>query len=338
MPDKPTIERYESSNGALIFRLPLEVFSAYYAFAHLIVVDGKQILVDVGSGFGASHGDLLKGFERVRDEFGPPVALNKVERIIVTHGHVDHFGGLRQAIEAAPNAQVAVHELDKAVLINYDERVLVTSKGMTDFLQRSGVPADRRKRLMDMYMLGKRAFKSVTVDQTLRDGDVIDDLLKVIHVPGHTPGLMMLQVDDVLLTADHILPQTSVALAPESLMPYTGVGHYLESVLKARQVQNVRVALGGHEEAMEDFAEAARRTYDSSLEKIERLRDQCGEPSTIYELACRIYGEMEGYGELLKLTQTGARIEYLNQRGQVMIENLDALELEESPVLRYRRT
>src|SRR5574341_620810 len=334
MPETPSIERYETSNGALIFRLPLEVFSAYYAYAHLIVVDGTHTLVDVGSGFGASHGDLLKGFERVRDDFGTPVALERVDRIIVTHGHVDHFGGLRQALEVAPNAKVAVHELDKAVLINYDERVLVTSKGMADFLQRSGVPADRRKRLMDMYMLGKRAFKSVSVEQTLRDGDVIDGLLKVIHVPGHTPGLMMLQVDDVLLTADHILPQTSVALAPETLMPYTGVGHYLDSVLRAKQVQGVRVALGGHEEAMDNFAEVAGRTYQTSLEKIERLRDHCDEPRTIYELACRVYGDLEGYGELLKLTQTGARIEYLNQRGRVMIENLEALEQEESPVLR----
>jgi glyoxylase-like metal-dependent hydrolase (beta-lactamase superfamily II) len=312
MPEKPNIERYEASNGALIFRLPLEVFSAYFAFAHLIIVDGKQTLVDVGSGFGASHGDLLKGFERVRNEFGTRVALGDVDRIIVTHGHVDHFGGLTQAIEAAPKAKVAVHELDKAVLINYDERVLVTSKGMTDFLQRSGVPADRRRRLMDMYMLGKRAFKSVSVDQTLRDGDVIDGLLKVVHVPGHTPGLMMLQVDDVLLTADHILPQTSVALAPESLMAYTGVGHYLESVLKARQVQGVRLALGGHEEAMDDFAEVARKTYESSLEKIDRLRDVCGRH---YELACRICGEMR----VRRASQADAdrcTHEYLNQRGR----------------------
>ncbi len=336
MPDKPTLQRYETSSGAQIFRLPLEVFSAYYAFAHLIVTDSACILIDVGSGFGASHGDLLAGFEQVRREFSLPVAIDELDRIVITHGHVDHFGGLTQAKAASPNAKVSVHELDRAVLINYDERVLVTSKGMTDFLQRSGVPADRRKRLMDMYMLGKRAFKSVQVDQTLRDGDVVDGVLRVYHVPGHTPGLMMLQIDDVLLTADHILPHTSVALAPESLMPYTGVGHYLESLKKAIDVQNVRIALGGHEEAMESFHEVAQRTYQLSLEKIDRLLDHCREPHTIYELTCRIYGDMDGYGELLKLTQTGARIEYLNQRGLVMIENLDALELEESPVLRYQ--
>jgi glyoxylase-like metal-dependent hydrolase (beta-lactamase superfamily II) len=190
---------------------------------------------------------------------------------------------------------------------------------------------------MDMYMLGKRTFKSVPVDVTLRDGDLFQDIFEVIHVPGHTPGLVMLQVGDVLLTADHILPGTSVALAPESLMPYTGVGHYLDSLLIAGRVEGVRVALGGHEWAMTDFYEVAQRTYTSSLEKIDRLLALCSEPYTIYEIACQIYDNLDGYGELLKLTQTGARIEYLNQRGLVMVDNLDTLEHEDSPVLRYQR-
>jgi glyoxylase-like metal-dependent hydrolase (beta-lactamase superfamily II) len=337
MKEQVKVERYSASNGAVIFRLPLEVFSGYIAYAHLIIHDGKDYLVDVGSGFGNSFKDLMAGLDAVQSEYSIVVSLENLHMIIITHGHVDHFGGLMQVKQAAPQAKVAIHELDRPVLINYDERVLVTSKGMADFLQRGGVPEDRRKRLMDMYMLGKRAFKSVSVDVTLRDGDTIDDLFDVIHVPGHTPGLIMLQVDDVLLTADHLLPGTSVALAPESLMPYTGIGHYLDSLQKAAKVEGVRVALGGHEWAMEDYYQVANRTYTSSLEKVDKVLDACSQPRTIFELAVQIYGELNGYSELLKLEQTGARIEYLNQRGLVMIDNLDDLENDASPVLKYQR-
>jgi glyoxylase-like metal-dependent hydrolase (beta-lactamase superfamily II) len=337
MKEQLKIERYSASNGAVIFRMPLEVFSGYFAYAHLVIHNDKRYLVDVGSGFGRSFKDLQGGIDALQSEYNVAAALDQLHMVIITHGHVDHFGGLMQVKEAAPQAKVAIHELDRPVLINYDERVLVTSKGMADFLQRGGVPEDRRKRLMDMYMLGKRAFKSVPVDMTLHDGDTIDELFRVIHVPGHTPGLIMLQIDDVLLTADHLLPGTSVALAPESLMPYTGIGHYLDSLQKAAKVKGVRIALGGHEWAMEDYYQVANRNYTSSLEKVDKVLEACSQPRTIFELAVQIYGDLDGYSELLKLEQTGARIEYLNQRGLVMIDNLDDLENDASPVLKYQR-
>jgi glyoxylase-like metal-dependent hydrolase (beta-lactamase superfamily II) len=337
MPDQPKVERFEASNDAVIYRLPLEVFSGYIAYAHLVMYQDLQFLVDVGSGFGSSHKNLVTRFDTLRNEFGVNTSFEKLDYVIITHGHVDHFGGLNEVKQQAPQAKVAIHELDRPVLINYDERVLRTRRGMAEFIQHSGVPEERSEHLMQMYMLGKRAFKSIAVDKTLRDGDLLESTLSVIHVPGHTPGLIMLQVGDILLTADHLLPGTSVALAPESLMPYTGVGHYLESLLKAGGVEGVRVALGGHEWAMEDYYEVAQHTYTSSLEKIERVLSACGEPRTIYELACEIYGSLEGYSELLKLEQTGARIEYLNERGLVMIYNLEELESDHTSVLRYKR-
>jgi glyoxylase-like metal-dependent hydrolase (beta-lactamase superfamily II) len=336
MKEQLKVEHYSTSNDAAIFRLPLEVFSGYVAYAHLIIHNNRHYLVDVGSGFGSSFKDLLSGLETIQRDHNIAASLDMLEMIIITHGHVDHFGGLMQVKEAAPQAKVAIHELDRPVLINYDERVLVTSKGMADFLQRGGVPEDRRKRLMDMYMLGKRAFKSVPVDVTLHDGDLIDNLFRVIHVPGHTSGLVMLQIEDVLLSADHLLPGTSVALAPEALMPYTGVGHYLDSLQKAAKVEGVRLALGGHEWAMENYYDIAERTHRSSLEKVYKVLAACSEPRTIFELATQIYGELAGYSELLKIEQTGARIEYLNQRGLVMIDNLSDLENDASPIIKYQ--
>lgn len=337
MPDQPNVERFESSNDAIIFRLPLEVFSGYIAYAHLIIFQDKQFLVDVGSGFGSSHKNLAEGLDTVRVESNVDARFEKLDYIIITHGHVDHFGGLNEIKQRAPQASVAIHELDRPVLINYDERVLRTRRGMTEFIQQAGVPEERCNHLMEMYMLGKRAFKSSVVDQTLHDGAVLENGIEVIHVPGHSPGLIMLQVGDILLTADHLLPGTSVALAPESLMPYTGVGHYLESLRKAGEVPGVRLALGGHEWAMDDYYEVAQRTYSSSIEKIDRVLSACIEPRTIYELACQIYGSLDGYSELLKIEQTGARIEYLNERGMVMIDNLDELEGDQISVLRYKR-
>ncbi len=331
------VEHVTASNGAQIYRIPLEVFPNYYAYSHLIADHGRLFLVDVGSGFGSSHADLIKGLELITEQSGLPARPDKLDFVVITHGHIDHFGGLALVKQAAPQAKVAIHELARPVLVNYDERVLVTSQRMGLFLERAGVPEERRKHLLELHMLGKRAFKPQHVDFTLADGEVFEQTLRVIHVPGHEPGLVMLLVGDVLLTADHVLPVTSVALAPETIMPFTGVAHYVDSLDKAARVEGVRMALGGHERSMPEYYDVVRRTHSAVLEKVERVHDACGEPRTIYELASLIYEALDGYGELLKLGQIGARIEYLNQRGSVMIDNLDALEKSPNPVLYYRK-
>ncbi|HOA23383.1 MAG TPA: MBL fold metallo-hydrolase [Aggregatilineales bacterium] len=331
------VEVFDASNGARIFRLPLEVFPAYMGYAHLVQHGDRLTLVDVGSGYGNSHADLLAGLEQVREAHGVDARLDRIDRIIITHGHIDHFGGLMRVKEAAPQAEVGLHRLAKPVLVSYDERVLVTRTAVEDFLRRAGVPPERLPGLLEMYMLGKREFKPVPVDFTFGDGDVIDDTFRVIHVPGHAPGLVMLLVGDVLLTADHVLPHTSVALAPESIMPYTGIGHYIESLEKALAVEGVRLALGGHEEPVEDYYGMVRRTLDGARGRVELVYEHCDEPRTIYEIALRIYDSLDGYSELLKVEQTGARVEYLHQRGRLAIDNLDSLEEEHSPPLRFRQ-
>jgi glyoxylase-like metal-dependent hydrolase (beta-lactamase superfamily II) len=333
----PQIKVLKAANGVQVFRLPLRVFPHYVGYAHLVDCDGALALVDVGSGFGSSDADLIEGLEAVHDQFGIPASIDRIKLVIITHGHIDHFGGLRHLRKLAPQAQVAAHELTIPVLSNHDERVLVAASAMEDFLYRAGVPTDRLSGLLAMFMFGKQAFPRRRIDLTLRDGDMAFGAFNVVHVPGHAPGLIMLQAVDILLTADHILPHTSVALAPESIMPYTGVGHYIESLNKALLLKNVRLAAGGHEEIMDDYYGVAERTLEAALNKVERVLDQCDQPRTVYEIARQIYGQMDGYGELLKLEQTGARIEYLNQRGLVVIDNLDALEADHRAVLYYRR-
>lgn len=330
-----SIERFESNTGAVIFRLPVEVFPGFIGYTHLIVYQGQTTLVDVGSGLFNSHRDLLDGFDTLQERYGFTIQLKDINRIIISHGHIDHYGGAWQVKQVASSAEVAIHELTRSVLTNHDERMLVASYALRGFLDRAGVPDERKEHLQGMYRIDKSSQPHLPVDCVLQDGDVLDGNIEVIHVPGHAPGLIILRLGDVLLTADHILPETSVSLIPEALMPYTGVGHYIESLEKAARIEGIHIALGGHEAPMPDYYEAARQTRDLALQKVERIITHCKEPRTLYEIAVSIYGHLDGYSELLKLMQTGARAEYLHQRGLLKIENVNALETEDNPVLRY---
>lgn len=331
------ITRFETSSGIDVYRIKLDVFFKYIGYAHVIVHGGQTILIDVGSGFGSCTQQLLDGLMAIRDKHDVVITLDTLSMIVITHGHIDHFGGLHQMYEKAPHVPIVCHELTRPVLVAFEERSLLSSKGTEDFLSMAGVPPDRAENLLKMHAMGKEGLRSVPVTRVVVNGEMLTDAIRVVHVPGHAPGLIMLQVEDILLTSDHILPQTSVALAPEYITPYTGIGHYIDSLEKALALEGVRLALGGHEDPMADYYRVAKETLNSARSKIDRVLGWCDKPRSIFEIATKIYGELAGYGELLRLWQTGARIEYLNQRGLVVVENLEDLREAHSPTLYYRR-
>jgi len=100
-----------------------------------------------------------------------------IKFILLTHGHCDHIGALKEVREAI-GAEVAMHK-DDAV------------------------------RLQEYSLLGKQfdlyCPAPSSPDRLLQDGDSIDvgDLhFSVLHTPGHTPGGICLLVNGVVFSGD----------------------------------------------------------------------------------------------------------------------------------------
>lgn len=331
----PPVARFTTSTGVRIYRISCQAFPGLVAHTYLLLGAGPVTLVDTGSGYGDSTRHIREGFEAIRREFGESVALRDVQRILITHGHMDHFGGLAQINEPI-TAEIGIHELDKWVLVSYEERVLVATKAMQFYLEQAGVPIDRRQHLLSMYTEGKQHVRSVKVDVTLYDEQEFDGL-RIIHTPGHCPGQVCILIGDVLLSADHVLPRITPHQNPESITAWTGLGHYMEALVKIAKVEGVRLALGGHETPIENFyprIEEIRIDHEKKLDRIFGMLT--GEPGwTIQELTDRMYPSLSGWNVLLALTEVGAHVEYLYERGSLRVVNLDQLEREPNPALKY---
>ena len=337
MADLPPVAHFRSSSGVDIYQLPMLLFPPdFTGNAYLLDGEGPLTLVDTGSGMPQSNEDLLAGFAELGERFGKSFALGDVERVIITHGHIDHFGGLK-FVKTRTDAEVAIHELDRRVLTNYEERVIVATKALGIYFGRAGIEPALRQRLFNMYGFAKKHVTSIPVDINLLDEQVMDGL-EFIHAPGHCPGQVCIRLGDVLLSADHVLSRTTPHQSPESITHYMGLDHYADSLRKLLKVPGIRLALGGHEDPIDDLyarIQAIRASHNRKLERIRGIMRAHGEPMTISQISAAMYPDVEGYHVLLALEEAGAHIEYLYQHAQLRIANLREFEEEDNPAILY---
>ncbi len=105
--------------------------------------------------------------------------------IFLTHNHYDHIGALNHLMESHPEAEVAIHADDADGL--FDGSLNLSSHFGISFC------FDYKPALY------------------LEDGQEIafgDDVIKVIHTPGHTPGGICLLLNEDLFSGDTLFLQS----------------------------------------------------------------------------------------------------------------------------------
>lgn len=334
--ERDGVLRYRTRGGVELYRLPVRLFPELSGYVYLILAEPHRILVDTGSGRPESWEDLQQGLEILRARYGCPVGFSDLTAILITHGHIDHFGGLSY-LRPHASAPVYVHELDRRVLVNYPERLITVGREMRHFLAHAGVSPARQSALLDLYLSMKSMFRSTPVNGLLVDGERLFEILRVYHTPGHCPGQVCLQVDEVLLTSDHVLAHTTPHQAPERITRYTGLGHYLDSLRRVAAIPGIELAFGGHEDPILDPYGRIAAIEAFHRRRLEQVLEICEEPHTIAEISRALFGQQSGYGVLLALLEAGAHVEYLYDRGYLQVANLDQLEKDPEAPIRYRR-
>ncbi len=329
-------EKFKTSDGRDIYTFQVQSFSQLVNNIYIIDDGNDLILVDCGSGLEQANSDLVAGFTAVSEKFNKKFSLKDITQILITHGHIDHFGGL-PFVRQFTNAPIGIHLLDRRVLSNHEERAIVVARRVENFLESAGVSANHRQELMQVYLFAKQYYQSTPVQFLLNDGEMTVADILVHHTPGHCPGQVCLQLDDVLLTADHILSRITPHQAPEDITKNMGLGHYLDSLTKISKVEGIRLGLGGHEEAMDDIYGRIQDIKASHDDRLNKVLDICQTPKSLADVSRELFGKVGSYHVLLALEEAGAHVEYLYQRGELVAANLDEIEETSHPVIQYIR-
>ncbi|MGC9210398.1 MAG: MBL fold metallo-hydrolase [Acidilobus sp.] len=153
--------------------------------AYVLVRGGKAIVIDTGIPGKASV--IVE--EVVRAGLSP----RSVESIVLTHFHLDHSGSADE-LRRLTGARIYIHVADSPFL---------------EGLQPPPLPSQAPREAVEAY----RYFKPVKPDGLLRDGDLINGL-RVIHVPGHTPGSIALYDGRLLFSGDTINVREGKVVGP----------------------------------------------------------------------------------------------------------------------------
>jgi glyoxylase-like metal-dependent hydrolase (beta-lactamase superfamily II) len=180
----------------------------------LLIEGGRITMVDAGLP-GSSTGLVA-----YLDEIG--LAPGAIRRVIVTHHHIDHVGGLPEMLERS-GAEVWAHRDDAAMI--------------EGAIPRPGIPPERAEAMLAAMPAEQRAAAAARMKQMsdiaptavnlrLVGGEELDVLggVHIVHSPGHTPGhlclylpaLSLLIAGDLMRLEDGVIRESPSGFAADA--------------------------------------------------------------------------------------------------------------------------
>jgi glyoxylase-like metal-dependent hydrolase (beta-lactamase superfamily II) len=222
-----------------------------------------------------------------------------IERVIVTHPHIDHFGSVGRF--ASLGASVVASDAAAQIVPDFEERWAYERSYFEDFLVRHVWSPDiAATKIEEAESNEYLSFVSESdIDRSVGDGDSIslDDVtLSVRSVAGHGPGELAFSYERDgrrrAIVGDNVLAGTTPN--PVLYPPLDGGSRprvlpaYRES-LRQFEAGQYEQLLPGHGQIVNEPADAVERIQRTIERRTEQVRDHVGEGGTARDVVEEMY-------------------------------------------------
>jgi glyoxylase-like metal-dependent hydrolase (beta-lactamase superfamily II) len=298
-----------------------------------LVEDDPLTLVDAGPNSATS----LTTLEAALMEHGRRV--EDLERIVVTHQHIDHIG-LVQILADRSGAEVVALAALAPWLARYGEGMEADDEFSEAVMARNGIPEDVRFALRAVSSAFRAWGAAATVTTPVREGETIafaDRTWTVWHRPGHSPSDTVFHDTErrELIGGDHLIKH--ISSNPLISRPLDGgdpadrpqaLAVYLDSLAKTRDMDLARV-LPGHGEEVHGHRQLIEERFRLHERRARKLLGLIADqPRTAYELAQAMWGNVAVTQAYLTLSEVLGHVDLLRNDGHVV-------EVEEAGVARF---
>ena len=317
-----------------VFRIPVPVpFPQAGGPVNLYLLEeagGGILLFDAGLGSEDGMAAIEEGFRRLGRRF------DEVTRIVVSHGHVDHFGAARWIQERHGGAPpVYAHPADQPKITEAGPRWKELAPRYGAHLVHLGVPLEV---LATIAREGERSHgysRRLAGALPIGEGEVLHTrhlTLEVQHMPGHTPGLLCLydRARNLFFSDDHLLEKVSpnplIELGPDGgPSGFRPLVAYVASVLRMRALE-VDLVLPGHGPPFGDHRGVIDKLLAFYEKRQARILDLLAPgAATPYQVSLALFPKARSTDIFLTVSETIANLEVLEDRGAVTREGGDVV-------------
>jgi glyoxylase-like metal-dependent hydrolase (beta-lactamase superfamily II) len=284
---------------------------------------GGVVMFDAGLGTPEAEAALSEGFSRAGHRF------EEVTRIVLSHGHVDHYGAALSVLERAGRAvPVQAHPADIPKVASTGWRWEELLPAYAAHLRTLGVPEEMLEVIGREVGRGLALARRIPEVSPIAPGEVLRVgrlELEVLHMPGHTPGLICLHErrHRLFFSADHLLERVSpnpiLELPPDGEAgPYRPLVSYLDSVSRLRSL-DVDLVLPGHGPPFGDHRRVIDGLLDFHERRQARIREALASGSlTAFEVTRALFPSAGPRDLFLVVSEAIANLEVMEVRGEVV--------------------
>lgn len=185
-----------------IFRITLPLPGKKPGPVNVYLFKGKENITLLDTGTFLTSGRLKAALSKIG------LGFKDVDRIVLTHGHVDHYGAARTISRQNQHGiEVYAHAEDIEAIETGAE---APQRAYHRFLVYAGTPALTRLMTTSMFFWFQRFSQGCSVDHPIKNTDQLvlgDYPARIIATPGHTRGsvCVYLENEGILFSGDHIL-------------------------------------------------------------------------------------------------------------------------------------